>query len=195
MVASKNDDVYRLQQVSERSGSVPFMCCSRCNTSKPVSKYLNYEKAIRMNTTYCKYKWIRHIEVNEYGVLDGKHWTMVDDVIDKLRLDSRFWVWWFNTTYPSIEYVILKVYGGYGVSIFLDMAYRSLEVGLIRRIQVLDTAYWGFLGVGTTLDIFQNIILIPYLEYGILSISGYDVLILIPVWSLVSAGTDTPYLP
>ncbi|GJY65823.1 hypothetical protein Tco_0468061, partial [Tanacetum coccineum] len=33
----------------------------------------------------------------------------------------------------------------------------------------LDTAYWGFLGVGTTLDIFQNIILIPYLEYDVLS--------------------------
>ncbi|GJR67322.1 hypothetical protein Tco_0013387 [Tanacetum coccineum] len=30
-------------------------------------------------------------------------------------------------------------------------------------------AYWGFLGVGTTLDIFQHIILIPYLEYGVLS--------------------------
>ncbi|GKC14903.1 hypothetical protein Tco_1011685, partial [Tanacetum coccineum] len=70
-----------------------------------------------------------------------------------------------------------------------------LEVGSIRRIQGLDTAYWGFLGVGTTLDIFQNIILIPYFEYGILSISGYDVLSFIPLWSLVSAGTDTPYLP
>ncbi|GKF43349.1 hypothetical protein Tco_0129901, partial [Tanacetum coccineum] len=44
-----------------------------------------------------------------------------------------------------------------------------LEVGLIRRIQVLDTAYWGFLGIGNTFDIFQNIILIPYLEYDILS--------------------------
>ncbi|GJZ46685.1 hypothetical protein Tco_0594281 [Tanacetum coccineum] len=33
----------------------------------------------------------------------------------------------------------------------------------------LDTAYWGFLGVGITFDIFQNIILIPYLEYGVLS--------------------------
>ncbi|GJZ17348.1 serine acetyltransferase 1, chloroplastic-like protein [Tanacetum coccineum] len=56
----------------------------------------------------------------------------------------------------------------------------------IRRIQVLDTAYWGFLGVGTTLDIFQNIQIL-YLEYGVLSF--------IPLWSLVSAGTDTPYLP
>ncbi|GKE58572.1 hypothetical protein Tco_1497757, partial [Tanacetum coccineum] len=51
-----------------------------------------------------------------------------------------------------------------------------LEVRWIRRIQVLDTTYWGFLGVGTTLDIFQNIILIPYFEYSVLSLSGYDVL-------------------
>ncbi|GKD76208.1 retrovirus-related pol polyprotein from transposon TNT 1-94 [Tanacetum coccineum] len=47
---------------------------------------------------------------------------------------------------------------GYGVSMYW-----------IRRIHVLDTAYWGFLGVYTTFDIFQNIILIPYLEYGVLS--------------------------
>ncbi|GJR08242.1 hypothetical protein Tco_0790894 [Tanacetum coccineum] len=45
----------------------------------------------------------------------------------------------------------------------------GLKVGWIRRIQELDTAYWGFLGVGTMLDIFQNIILIPYHEYGVLS--------------------------
>ncbi|GKD34251.1 hypothetical protein Tco_1249760, partial [Tanacetum coccineum] len=44
-----------------------------------------------------------------------------------------------------------------------------LEVGWIRHIHVLDTAYWGFLRVGTAFDIFQNIILIPYLEYGVLS--------------------------
>ncbi|GKG40621.1 hypothetical protein Tco_0467398, partial [Tanacetum coccineum] len=41
--------------------------------------------------------------------------------------------------------------------------------GWIRHIQELDTAYWGFLGVGTTLDIFQNIILILYLEYDVFS--------------------------
>ncbi|GJZ76399.1 hypothetical protein Tco_0641071 [Tanacetum coccineum] len=45
---------------------------------------------------------------------------------------------------------------------------QGLEVGLIRRIQGLDTAYWGFLRVGTTLDIFQNIIFIPYFQYGVL---------------------------
>ncbi|GJV39726.1 putative reverse transcriptase domain-containing protein [Tanacetum coccineum] len=50
-----------------------------------------------------------------------------------------------------------------------EVPIRRLEVGWIRRIQELDMAYWGFLGVGTTLDIFQNIILIPYLEYGVLS--------------------------
>ncbi|GKC98503.1 hypothetical protein Tco_1168778 [Tanacetum coccineum] len=69
----------------------------------------------------------------------------------------------------------------------------SLEVGSIRHIQVLDTAYWGFLRVGTMLDIFQNIHIL-YLEYGVLSLSGYGVLNFIPLWSLVSAGTDTPYL-
>ncbi|GJZ15871.1 putative reverse transcriptase domain-containing protein [Tanacetum coccineum] len=62
--------------------------------------------------------------------------------------------------------------------------YLGLEVGWIRRIQELDTAYWGFLRVGTTLDIFQNIILIPYLEYGVLILFGYGVLIFIPLWSL-----------
>ncbi|GKD40000.1 hypothetical protein Tco_1260207 [Tanacetum coccineum] len=45
----------------------------------------------------------------------------------------------------------------------------GLEVGWIRRIQELDTAYWGFLRVGTTLDIFQNMIFNPYLEYVLLS--------------------------
>ncbi|GJS57991.1 reverse transcriptase domain-containing protein [Tanacetum coccineum] len=73
--------------------------------------------------------------------------------------------------------------------------HMGLEVGSIRRIQGLDTAYWGFLGVGTTLDIFQNIIFIPYFQYGVLVFSGYGVLSFIPLWSLVSAGTDTPYLP
>ncbi|GJY42405.1 hypothetical protein Tco_0429675, partial [Tanacetum coccineum] len=53
----------------------------------------------------------------------------------------------------------------------------GLKVGFIRRIQGLDTAYWGFFGVGTTLDIFQNIHIL-YLQYGVLTSSGYGVLIL-----------------
>ncbi|GJV04596.1 hypothetical protein Tco_1338165 [Tanacetum coccineum] len=71
---------------------------------------------------------------------------------------------------------------------------EGLEVGSIRRIQGLDTTYWGFLGVGTTFDIFQNIHIL-YLEYGVLSLSGYGVLSFITLWSLVSSDTDTPYLP
>ncbi|GJS32755.1 hypothetical protein Tco_0531137 [Tanacetum coccineum] len=41
--------------------------------------------------------------------------------------------------------------------------WKSVQYGVSNG---LDTAYWGFLRVGTTFDIFQNIILIPYLEYG-----------------------------
>ncbi|GJR40096.1 hypothetical protein Tco_1215780 [Tanacetum coccineum] len=58
--------------------------------------------------------------------------------------------------------------------------YLGLEVGSIRRIQVLDTTYWGFLGVGTTLDIFQNIHIL-YLEYDArirrIFLDGYGVLV------------------
>ncbi|GJU96652.1 hypothetical protein Tco_1321408 [Tanacetum coccineum] len=39
-------------------------------------------------------------------------------------------------------------------------------------------------------DIFQNIHIL-YLQYGVLSFTGYGVLNLFPLWSLVSAGTDT----
>ncbi|GJR35759.1 reverse transcriptase domain-containing protein [Tanacetum coccineum] len=44
--------------------------------------------------------------------------------------------------------------------------WKSVQYGVSNG---LDTVYWGFLGVGTTFDIFQNIILIPYLEYDVLS--------------------------
>ncbi|GKB21833.1 hypothetical protein Tco_0855756, partial [Tanacetum coccineum] len=64
----------------------------------------------------------------------------------------------------------------YGVSNGFDMAYRE------------------FLGVGTMFDIFQNIHIL-YLQHGVLVFSRYGVLIMFPLWSLVSAGTDTSYLP
>ncbi|GJW84635.1 hypothetical protein Tco_0157780 [Tanacetum coccineum] len=48
---------------------------------------------------------------------------------------------------------------------------------------VLDMAYWGFLRVGTTFDIFQNIHIL-YLQYNILVFTGYGVLIMGPSWSL-----------
>ncbi|GKC86285.1 hypothetical protein Tco_1142002 [Tanacetum coccineum] len=69
------------------------------------------------------------------------------------------------------------------------------EVGSIRRIQGIGYSVLEILGVGTTFDIFQNIIFIPYFQYGVLVFSGYGILIYFPLLSLVSAGTDTPYLP
>nr|GEV66700.1 hypothetical protein [Tanacetum cinerariifolium] len=69
------------------------------------------------------------------------------------------------------------------------MVWKSVRYGVSKG---LDTAY--FLRVGTTLDIFQNIILL-YFNYDVLVFTGYGVLNLFPLWSLVSAGTDTSYFP
>ncbi|GKC06236.1 hypothetical protein Tco_0997846 [Tanacetum coccineum] len=74
---------------------------------------------------------------------------------------------------------------------FENMVWSRCRYGVSK---VLVTAYWVFLGVGITFDIFQNIHLL-YLQYGVLVFTGYDVLIMWSSWSLVSAGTDTPYLP
>ncbi|GJV31374.1 hypothetical protein Tco_1391774, partial [Tanacetum coccineum] len=71
---------------------------------------------------------------------------------------------------------------------------QGLEVGSIRRIQGIGYGVFGFLGVGTTFDIFQNIHIL-YLKYGVLTSSRYGILSFIPLWSLVSVGTDMPYLP
>ncbi|GJR68681.1 hypothetical protein Tco_0014746 [Tanacetum coccineum] len=75
-----------------------------------------------------------------------------------------------------------------------NLTVKGSGVGSIRRIQCLGYGVLGFLKVGTTFDIFQNIHIL-YLQYGVLVFSGYGVLIIFPLWSLVSAGTDTPYLP
>ncbi|GJY98906.1 putative reverse transcriptase domain-containing protein [Tanacetum coccineum] len=79
----------------------------------------------------------------------------------------------------------------------LDPGMESVRYGVSN---VLDTAYWGFLGVGTTFDIFQNIHIL-YLQYGVLVFSGYGVLILFPLWSFgecrhryaISSLMDTAY--
>ncbi|GJS45393.1 hypothetical protein Tco_0595514 [Tanacetum coccineum] len=42
--------------------------------------------------------------------------------------------------------------------------WKSVRYGVS---QGLDTAYWGFLGVGITFDIFQNLHIL-YLQYGVL---------------------------
>ncbi|GJV88854.1 hypothetical protein Tco_1532792 [Tanacetum coccineum] len=76
----------------------------------------------------------------------------------------------------------------------LERLAQGLEVGLIRCIQGIGYGILKFLGVRTTFDIFQNIHIL-YLQYNVLTSFGYGVLIFFPLWSLVSAGTDTPYLP
>ncbi|GJW49975.1 hypothetical protein Tco_0091326 [Tanacetum coccineum] len=78
---------------------------------------------------------------------------------------------------------------GKELSLF-DRTNNGLESVLIRPIQCGGYGVLGFLEVGTTFDIFQNIHLL-YLLYGVLVFSGYGVLIMFPLWSLVSAGTDT----
>ncbi|GJS39556.1 hypothetical protein Tco_0564599 [Tanacetum coccineum] len=91
---------------------------------------------------------------------------------------------------------VLGGVGGLALVLLEEDASSSKRVWMSVRYGVskgLDMAYWGFLGVGTTFDIFQNIHIL-YLQYGVLTSSGYSVLIFFPLWSLVSAGTDTPYL-
>ncbi|GKA00689.1 hypothetical protein Tco_0673354 [Tanacetum coccineum] len=58
----------------------------------------------------------------------------------------------------------------------------GLKVGSIRCIQGIRYGVLEFLGVGTTFDIFQNIHIL-YLQYGVLTSSGFGVLILFPLWS------------
>nr|GEU97290.1 hypothetical protein [Tanacetum cinerariifolium] len=60
---------------------------------------------------------------------------------------------------------------------------EGLEYGQYGITNEFDTAYWVFLGVGTTFDIFQNIRIL-YPLYDVLSSSGYGVLIFIPSCSL-----------
>nr|GEV11776.1 uncharacterized mitochondrial protein AtMg00810-like [Tanacetum cinerariifolium] len=55
----------------------------------------------------------------------------------------------------------------------------------------LDTAYQGFLGVGTTFNIFQNILFL-YLGYGVWMSPGYDVLDFDSSWFLVKCRVVSP---
>ncbi|GJS63413.1 hypothetical protein Tco_0677977 [Tanacetum coccineum] len=48
----------------------------------------------------------------------------------------------------------------------------------------MDTAYRGFLEVGTTFDIFQNSVLL-YIQYGVWMSPGYGVLDFVSSWFLV----------
>ncbi|GKC75908.1 zinc finger, CCHC-type containing protein, partial [Tanacetum coccineum] len=66
-----------------------------------------------------------------------------------------------------------------------DKCSTCLEKGRYGVSKVFDTAYWGFLGVGTTFDIFHNI-LFPYgLNKTYWSFLDTAYWILFPSWSLV----------
>ncbi|GJQ89055.1 hypothetical protein Tco_0000194 [Tanacetum coccineum] len=82
---------------------------------------------------------------------------------------------WFR--YREYDLSPLKL--GFEFSIY--NVWKSVQYGVSNG---LDTVYWGFLGVGTTFDIFQNIILIPYLEYDVLSLldTTYCSLIFCGIW-------------
>ncbi|GJX05241.1 DNA helicase PIF1, ATP-dependent [Tanacetum coccineum] len=85
-------------------------------------------------------------------------------------------------TYLCERHIILRIKAGTS-SKDLDTLNPGLKFGSIRRIQGIGYGVLEFLGVGTTFDIFQNIHIL-YLEYGVLTSSGYDVLIFFPLWSL-----------
>ncbi|GJY88589.1 hypothetical protein Tco_0503217 [Tanacetum coccineum] len=78
-------------------------------------------------------------------------------------------------------------------SVLFSLEKSTFEKDAIAVHPMHGYAYWGFLGVGTMLDIFQNIHIL-YLQYYVLVFSGYGVLSLFPLLSLVSAGMDTAYL-
>ncbi|GJU23981.1 hypothetical protein Tco_1162602 [Tanacetum coccineum] len=72
----------------------------------------------------------------------------------------------FGMEIPNIMITdAIKESAGYKVWKLIDTPYRAMW----------DMAYWGFLGVRTTFDIFQNILLL-YCEYGVLMSPGYGVL-------------------
>ncbi|GJY12454.1 hypothetical protein Tco_0381763 [Tanacetum coccineum] len=132
--------------------------------------WINNERLLLSTLLQAADNWLATLQVwksVEYGVsngLDTAYWGF-------LRVGTTFDIFQNIILFPYLEYGVLSL-SGYDVLVIIhlwSLVSVGLEVGWIRRIHVLDTAYWGFLGVGTTFDIFQNIILIPYLEYGVLS--------------------------
>ncbi|GJT59615.1 hypothetical protein Tco_1003148 [Tanacetum coccineum] len=88
-----------------------------------------------------------------------------------LLLSSKNRPWWLK----ALAYLKLSLGSSiYRVWKLIDTPYRAMW----------DTTYWGFLRVGTTFDIFQNLHIL-YLEYGVLVFLDTAYWILFPSWSLV----------
>ncbi|GJY19099.1 retrovirus-related pol polyprotein from transposon TNT 1-94 [Tanacetum coccineum] len=133
-----------------------------------------------------------HKELHQFKMLNV--WELVERPAGKNIIRVK-WLW-KNKTDAEITMIRNKsrlVAKWYHHEEGINFEESFALVARLKRIQGLDTAYWGFLGVGTTLDIFQNIHIL-FLKYDVLSIFGYGVLSFNPLWSLVSAGTNTPYL-
>ncbi|GJQ98295.1 hypothetical protein Tco_0009434 [Tanacetum coccineum] len=101
---------------------------------------------------------------SQYAVFNGTEYVVLIFLNEYAILDRKL-----DTPYPME----------------VDTPYQVLEYGRYGVSKVLDTAYQGFLGVGTTFDIFQNI-LFPYslnTTYCLLLDTTYW--IFFPSWSLV----------
>nr|GEW53881.1 retrovirus-related Pol polyprotein from transposon TNT 1-94 [Tanacetum cinerariifolium] len=73
----------------------------------------------------------------------------------------------------------------YVVAVYLiDGSFMGLEYGRYGVSKVLDTAYWGFLGVRTMFDIFQNILFLYSLNTAYFFLLDTAYWILFPSWSL-----------
>ncbi|GJS07917.1 transposase, MuDR, MULE transposase domain protein [Tanacetum coccineum] len=72
----------------------------------------------------------------------------------------------------------------YKTRVELKCLHKDDLIKVMEMRKELDTAYPGFFGVGTTFDIFQNILFL-YLEYDVWKSPGYGVLVFISSWFLV----------
>ncbi|GKA30390.1 RNA-directed DNA polymerase, eukaryota, reverse transcriptase zinc-binding domain protein, partial [Tanacetum coccineum] len=144
---------------------------------------MTFHDKLRGLKTHLKL-WYSHTKDSEHSRKQSilHSLRLLDEKIDACRANDEDRELRVNNlleleVYPVGGSFVVLEYGRYGVS------------------KVLDTAYRGFLGLGTTFDIFQNI-LFPYgLNTAYWSFLDTAYWILFPSWSLVSAGTDTPYLP
>ncbi|GJT36077.1 hypothetical protein Tco_0926496 [Tanacetum coccineum] len=174
---SLNGKAVNESQYKGMIGSLMNLTASRPDYQFSTGLYARHQANIRNPTLVLTKK-----DIETLTVLDATWTEKALHMLIKnhtLKGDIKFH---FITQYQLAD-IFIKLLDKPSFKRFIDEL--GLEVGSIRRIQVLDTAYWGFLGVGTTLDIFQNIHIL-YLQYGVLSF--------IPLWSLYNIGESLSQL-